>query len=260
MTSATGSRRGWIAASTLAAGAALVVTFLLTRGAERRPVCRSTLIPAYVPPAGIADVVGRSARPRLVVINPHNGPGAQRSAELADAVRAARKAGTRVLAYVPTGYGSRPASAVTADLARYAAWYRLDGVFLDEASSDAAHLPYYAALARRARGEGQRLVALNAGVVPARGYFRVADVVVTFEGPYAAYDAAMRRAPAWVGRVPRSRVAHLVYAATREQALDAIAHPAAAGYLYVTSGTAPDPWRTLPAYLHEEEEALARCA
>ena len=34
---------------------------------------------------------------------------------------------------------------------------------------------------------------------------------------------------------------------------------AAAGYVYVTSGAMPNPWRTLPAYLRDEEEALAAC-
>jgi Spherulation-specific family 4 len=260
MMSATLDQRRWIVVSTVAAGIVLVVILFATRGPERRPVCRSTLIPAYLPPAAIVDVVRRPARPKLIVVNPENGPGTEERADFRRAVRAAQKVGTRVLGYVPTDYGARPASEVAADIGHYASWYGVDGVFVDEASSDAAHLPYYAGIARDARRDGRRLVVLNAGVVPAPGYFDVADIVVTFEGPYANYAPSVEGAPAWVRRLAPGRIAHLVYAASRQQALAAIAHPGAAGYLYVTSGTLPDPWRALPAYMHEEEEALARCS
>ena len=101
---------------------------------------------------------------------------------------------------------------------------------------------------------------MNPGVPPARGYFDLADVVVTFEGTYADYAPAVDRMPDWVRRLPRGQIAHLVYGASREQALDAIRNPGEAGYVYATSGTMPDPWRELPAYVAEEEEALQACS
>jgi hypothetical protein len=94
--------------------------------------------------------------------------------------------------------------------------------------------------------------------VPARGYFDVADIVVTFEGTYAGYAAAVQAMPDWVRREPAQHVAHLVYGASRSEALSAVTG-GAAGYVYVTSGAMPNPWRTLPPYLHEEEEVLASC-
>ena len=54
------------------------------------------------------------------------------------------------------------------------------------------------------------------------------------------------------------RIAHLIYGASREQALAALA-TRPAGYVYVTSGTLPNPWGTLPAYL-AEEVAAGGCA
>jgi hypothetical protein len=65
-------------------------------------------------------------------------------------------------------------------------------------------------------------VVLNPGVVPARGYFDLADIVVTFEGPVDGYAGAVRRMPA-------------------------------AGYFYATSGTLPDPWSAVPPYLADLE-------
>ena len=57
-----------------------------------------------------------------------------------------------MLGYVPTGYGARPLADVLADVRRYLAWYGVDGIFFDEASSDAALLPYYRAAEPAGRG------------------------------------------------------------------------------------------------------------
>jgi hypothetical protein len=248
-----------IAVAAVSATVAVVLIVLVSgRGSDRRAGCRSALIPAYLPPGGVADLVRGPQRPRLVVINPHNGPGAEEHASYRRAVREVQAAGTRVLGYVATGYGARPQAEAAADVVRYAAWYGVDGIFFDEASSDAAQLPYYEALARGARADVGRTVVLNPGTVPARGYFDVADVVVTFEGTYAGYASAVGTMPDWLRALRPDRVAHLVYGATRAQAIDAVGG-AAAGYVYATSGVLPNPWRTVPAYLHEEEEVLASC-
>lgn len=253
--------RGLLLASVAAAGAIVLVTLLTTRGADRRTTCRTTLIPAYVPPHALVELVRASSRPRLLVINPASGPGAEPSAGYREAVRTAQRAGARVLGYVHTTYGARPAVDVMADIDRYMSWYGVDGVFLDEAAHDVARVGYYAALARHVRAGGaRRVVVLNPGVVPARQYFALADVIVTFEGPYAAYGAAMDATPDWVRDQPPGRVAHLVYDASRQEALATVSHPQQAGYVYATSGSMPDPWRTVPAYLHEEEHALEVCA
>lgn len=253
--------RRLLLASVAAAGAIVLVTLLTTRGADRRTTCRTTLIPAYVPPHALVELVRASSRPRLLVINPASGPGAEPLAGYREAVRTAQRAGARVLGYVHTTYGARPAVDVMADIDRYMSWYGVDGVFLDEAAHDVARVGYYAALARHVRAGGaRRVVVLNPGVVPARQYFALADVIVTFEGPYAAYGAAMDATPDWVRDQPPGRVAHLVYDASRQQALATVSHPQQAGYVYATSGSMPDPWRTVPAYLHEEEHALEVCA
>jgi hypothetical protein len=254
-------QRGLILASAAAAGVIVLVTLLTTRGADRRTTCRTTLIPAYVPPHALVELVRASTRSRLLVINPSNGPGAEVTPGYRAAVRTAQRAGARVLGYVHTTYGARPAADVVADIDRYKSWYGVDGIFLDEASHDVAHVGYYATLARDVRAGGaRRVVVLNPGVVPAREYFDLADVIVTFEGPYAAYGPAMDATPDWVRDQPPGRVAHLVYDASRQQAMAAVSHPQQAGYLYATSGSMPDPWRTVPSYLHEEEHALEVCA
>ena len=92
------------------------------------------------------------------------------------------------------------------------------------------------------------------------GYFDIADVVVTYEGTYADYARALDRMPPWLRDEPPDRVAHLIYGATRHEARGIMTNPASAGYVYATSGTLPDPWRTVPPYLNDEEHALEGCA
>ena len=86
-------------------------------------------------------------------------------------------------------------------------------------------------------------------MVPARGYFDLADLVVTYEGPFADYARRLASEPGWVRD---ERTAHLVYAASREQADALFAAPARSTSLYVTSGVQPNPWGDPPPYLQDE--------
>jgi Spherulation-specific family 4 len=247
-------------ASGTAATTLLAATVLAARGPEKRTACVDGLVPAYLPPRAITALAGSPHLPRLLVVNPASGPGAGPQPPFKDAVLAAQLAGARVLGYVHTGWGARDAGDVRRDIDRYAQWYGTDGVFLDEAAHDAASAPLYGTYAVHARADGDGFVALNPGVVPARAYFGFADVVVTFEGSVADYEDRLAAMPAWLGQVPPDRIAHLVYGATREQAL-AVAHAKQhPGRLYVTSGMLPDPWSALPDYLAEEQAALEGCA
>jgi hypothetical protein len=240
------------------AGALVVMALTALRGDGAEGECRTALIPAYLPPDGIARIADRPVRDRVVIFNPDNGPGAVPRPAYRSAVAAEQRTGTRVLGYVHTGWGARDPSAVRADLLRYRSWYGADGVFLDETAHDGGALAYYAALARDARAAGMSVVALNPGTVPARGYFDLADIVVTFEGPYSVYAPALAAMPAWLSDVPRRQVAHLIYGADRAQALHALAE-GSAGFVYATDASLPNPWDRLPTYLDELEARLEGC-
>jgi Spherulation-specific family 4 len=219
--------------------------------------CRGALVPAYRGLDALAHLAGRPAQGRIVIVNPENGPGMAAQPAYRQAIDAQRRAGAAVLGYVHTDYGSRDPAAVLADVQRYRSWYGVGGVFLDEVPTSEGQLSYYRSIAAPLRASGERVV-LNPGLVPARGYFDIADIVVTFEGPVGDYAAAVGAMPAWLRALPRARVAHLVYGASEQQASQAAALDAA-GHFYATSGTLPDPWGTLPPYLEALEARLARC-
>jgi Spherulation-specific family 4 len=227
--------------------------------------CSAALIPAYVPAAQLAQLADwgapAGAPPRLVILNPASGPGTAPRASLGAAAGKLRESGARLLGYVPTTYGARDPDEVQREVERYRRWYDVDGIFLDEASSRARDLPYYGALGRRIRATGASPLVLNPGRVPAEGYMDEADVVVTFEGPAQDYERAFERTPDWLRERPARSVAHLVFGASREQALRLLGAERHAGYVYFTDGTLPNPWGSIPPYLGEQQAALReRCA
>jgi hypothetical protein len=239
--------------SVVVIGTILLTSVVLGRASERETGCAASLIPAYLSPQGLVDLADAAPGPRLLIVNPASGPGERQDPDFRRAVAHAQAGGAKVLGYVPTTFGARHSTAVLADVEHYREWYGVDGIFLDEVSHDAAQLPYYAALSRRLEGEGE--LVLNPGTVPARGYFDLADLVVTFEGPFADYASRLAQTPAWLKDIPADRTAHLVYAASAAQARSIFAATPHDVHLYVTSGSPPDPWGTPPPYLREEADS-----
>jgi hypothetical protein len=236
----------------LTVGAGLVAGVVLGRPA-RSAACAPSLIPAYLRPGAFAALADAAPGPRLLIVNPASGPGERPDADYRRAIAHAQARGARVLGYVATTFGARHSAAVLNDAEHYRSWYGVDGIFLDEVTHGEESLPYYTALSRQLRGTGE--LVLNPGMVPARGYFDLADVVVTYEGPFADYAARLAQAPDWLSDVPAERTAHLVYSASLTQARSLFAASEPDIHLYVTSGTLPDPWGSPPPpYLREEAE------
>jgi hypothetical protein len=211
-----------------------------------------------VAPEELDELVRRSSPSALVIVNPDNGPGVVIQKAFAEAIVRLRRTGMRVLGYVPTDYGRRDPSIVRAEIDRYAGWYRVSDIFVDEVSSTEESLPYYTALSASLRTLPNRLIAFNPGMVPAPGYFDLADIVVTFEGRYADYRVRTDPVPTGLAGLTKTQTAHLVYDATDAEALQVV-DPPRADYVYANSGTQPNPWRSLPATLAEQQSRLADC-
>lgn len=216
-------------------------------------------IPAYFHPvlaaadwSGMAEVGGSL---RAVIVNVDSGPGS--APDPAWEAAASRMAGvTSVIGYVDTGYGTRPMGQVLAEAARYLAWYPVSGVFLDQVATQASQLPWYQRLTGQIRDIGAREIVLNPGTVPLDpGYAEIAEAVVTFEGPYSAYQRL--QVPAWLREFSADRFWHLVYAAPRQRLGSAlqVAWQQHAGTIFITDGTGANPWNGLPEYFVEQAVA-----
>ncbi|MGK5642243.1 spherulation-specific family 4 protein [Streptomyces sp. URMC 126] len=214
------------------------------------PGGRRLLVPLYVHPAvdpgAWAALLRAAPALRGVVLNAADGPGRRPDPAFRDAAGRLRDAGVPVLGYVDTGYGRRSLRAVLTDVRRHRGWYGVDGVFLDQAPTAPAFLPRYRRLAALARVSGARTVVFNHGTHPDPGYARIADLLVTFEGPWEAYRTAA--VPAWTKSHLPSRFCHLVYGVPQERAdhVSRTAGSRGAGVHCAVPGRGENPWQTAP--------------
>ncbi|WP_131743159.1 spherulation-specific family 4 protein [Actinomadura roseirufa] len=209
-------------------------------------------VPAYFPPAALDWAVLADPRLGAVVFNVDSGAGTVRDRDFAAVAHRTSDAGVPLAGYVDTAYGSRPACEVEEELVRYRSWYGIRMVFLDQVSADPEHLLRYRRIVAGLRGRGTEYVVFNHGVYPDAAYCDLADLLVTFEGPWSAYQRL--RAPAWARKLPAERFCHLVYAAPRPVLARALARAGRcnAGVVYVTDRAGANPWNGLPEYFARE--------
>ncbi|MEY9988627.1 hypothetical protein ABIE67_000659 [Streptomyces sp. V4I8] len=218
----------------------------------------SLLIPLYVhpaeDPAAWHRLITCAARTYAVVLNPANGPGRAPDPAFVAAAEALRSAGARLLGYLDTDYGARDPEDITADLRRHQEWYAVDGCFLDQVPAAPHGLPDCRRLVRSARRLGASTVVLNPGVHPAPGYARLADLTVTFEGPWSQYVSDFSR-PSWTTRLPAARLCHLVYGVPEPLVPLALrtAGERGAGVSGPVTGEPPNPWSRLTPALAEAD-------
>ncbi|MFJ9866283.1 spherulation-specific family 4 protein [Streptomyces sp. NPDC101165] len=136
---------------------------------------------------------------------PASGPRDRPDAAFAATAARLRTAGVTLLGYSDTDYGRRPYEDVVRDLRRYREWYGTQGAFLDQVPSGMGESGHYERLTTAARTLGCVTLALNHGTPPHPVYAALADLLVTFEGPWATYLRTPPHYPAGV------RVCHLVY-------------------------------------------------
>ncbi|WP_369270554.1 spherulation-specific family 4 protein [Streptomyces sp. R11] len=205
------------------------------------------LIPYYehpsVRPAEWDAIIAAAPRLYGVVLNPASGPGETPDPAFAAVAARLRAVDVRVLGYADTDYGRRPHADVVRDIARHRDWYRADGVFLDQVAAGQAEFGHYQRLATAAWGAGCGTLALNHGTAPHPSYARIADLLVTFEGPWASYT---RLGPqSWRGATG-VRLCHLVYGVPAGLDLAEPARARGATVHCAVPGVGEHPWGTLP--------------
>jgi hypothetical protein len=212
------------------------------------------LVPAYMhpleDPAAWDRLVVLAPVLRAVVVNIHNGPGERPDPAYPKVLERLVDAGVRIVGYVDSDYGRRAPARIIADVECWLSRYGVHGVFLDQVASGLDLLDHYADLTVAARSRGADYVVLNPGTTPHPGYVDLANVTVTFEGPWTDYRRL--KEPDWVEAVPASRFAHLVHGLPDVSTLPAPLRLAArrhVGTVYVTTGTGANPWDRVPQAL-----------
>lgn len=238
----------------------LLVGLLLSMEASATEI----LVPAYFYPSSdpslsywdeITVAAGRVGI--TAIMNPASGPGGSANSDYMAAVNAFRGEGGRVVGYVHTSYGARASADVLAEIANYASFYNIDGIFLDEMSNQAGDLAYYQSLYTSIKSSNPAYrVFGNPGTHTPESYLSAADVLVTFENQ-SGYDAYTP--DAWTAGYTADHFAHLLYNVNSEAdmlASVALASSRNIGYLYVTNDSLSNPWDTLPSYWNAEIAAI----
>ncbi len=109
--------------------------------AAQAAVAQTIAVPAYFYPGSYWTQLDQArSGVGIAVMNPDSGPGAGPDPNYVAAVQSAEAAGITVVGYVYTRCGSRSIAAVEADINNYYSRYPdLDGIFLDEASTNCAN-------------------------------------------------------------------------------------------------------------------------
>jgi len=203
------------------------------------------------------------------IMNPGNGPGAASNSDYVTAVNAFRAAGGKVLGYDYTCYGvnlctpevpaTRSTADVLADAQRYASWYGVDGVFLDEMSTQTSALPFYQTVSSSLRSAhpGWKIVG-NPGVAPAAGYTAVANTLMSFEGSYTDFINGSFLS-GLTNAASTGAIVHSVATVAQMQQVMGLARQYGLGAIYVTDGTmaSSNPYLHLPSYWQAEVTAAA---
>jgi len=207
-------------------------------------------VPAYFYPVGHEEdwqILTSGHHPlRYVVVNPHDGPGAEADAAYLTVTSRLHRARVRMLGYVDTDYGSRSVDDVLAEARLYRERYAITGVFLDQTSSGIDMLTHFEDYAVALRTIGTRFIVMNPGTYPHVGYFRIANQIVAFEGTWARYRDLV--VPEWSLRIPAPRIAHYVWAVPTAFATNPVAAVGDrhVGTIVLSTGKLPNPWSRLP--------------
>jgi spherulation-specific family 4 protein len=125
------------------------------------------IIPMYMYPGPAWDQVvsqklSHPRVPMLLIANPEDGSGSASNQDYNAAITKAQSAGIRVLGYVYSAYGQRPAQDIESEISNYNRWYHVDGIFIDEMATN--NSAYYQGLTAYAHGLHLLPVVGNPGV------------------------------------------------------------------------------------------------
>lgn len=143
-------------------------------------------VPLFVYPAGKGLeeydklVEARQRHPSVPVIttiNPASGPGEFIDDNFINATKKLQDGGVTVAGYVYAGYGPRDTGKIIADIDKYATWYGVDGVFIDEFANWTGYEDKFRQIADYARSRGMEVVVANAGWEVAESYLGTVDTI-----------------------------------------------------------------------------------
>ena len=235
------------------------VTISFDGGAPRPGTVRMA-VPAYFAPGqDWQRLIAGAPTVGMIVFNPASGPGTTTNSAYAAVIAQAEAARIIVLGYVSTNYGQRAEADIAADINGYYNLYKPSGIYLAEGPQDAdcdSMQALYNRLAGDARArDPSAYLAIGTRYCPT--YITFFDLMVQFAEDWPQYQATYTP-PSWMPANSPERFCHFINSVPASDVGTALSRAISngAGWVFVTSGTAPNPWGALPSYFDDELAAL----
>lgn len=210
--------------------------------------------------------------PTIVVLNQsgttgNGGPGPY-DGNIDAAIRLLQAAGAIALGYVDSGLGTRAALAVQSDVVTWTTLYGDNppyGIFFDNApynpGTNNSAVLLYQSYYQYAYAQGYTAVAVNPGSNQQSAWYqtKVADIMMTWEN--SSYPSVSTVAGNYVGGhgdFDWRQNGILVYGQSSFAAPTLTSLTPYVKWVYVTSGSLPNPWGALPSYLAQIYAVLAQ--
>src|SRR3989441_3879671 len=208
------------------------------------------IVPLYTYPDSTWDTVAQAkiahpSVPVVAIINPNNGPGSSKDANYVTGIQKLHSAGVVVLGYVYTGYGSRSANSVNADIDTYKNWYSLNGIFFDEMSNAPGDESHYYNLSQYAKSQGLTFTVGNPGTDTLSSYIGTVDNIVIYETGGLPSISSLG---GWYTNYDKSNFSTLSYGVGTISQSFLTSESSYVGYTYITNDNLPNPWDSVPPY------------
>jgi len=233
-----------------------------TGGATSPPAstAAATIVPLYTDPSDSswnAIVAAKMAHPKvnvIAIVNPADGPGSAASSGYTSGIARLTAAGIKVIGYVATGYASKTAAVVEADIDRWKSFYpgQLSGIFFDEQSNRAADVAHYRTLSQYAKAQGLSFTVGNPGTDTDPSYIGTFDAMLIYESAGLPSTGQMggwhsSYAPSNFGVIPYAVSMDATFVHNARQYVE---------YIYLQNDSLPNPWDSLPSYFADLLAAL----
>lgn len=187
----------------------------------------------------------------IVIINPNSGP-VDNSSTITTYngyISSFHNNNSKVIGYVSTSYGSRSLSDVKTDIDLWISKYSIDGIFLDETSSDSSNYDYYKEIETYINSKGKNVIVNNFGTIPDVSYKNLNSIKIILETSYAdaQIDIKLSNYKNWIANTNTFDYnAVLSYEANKSYYNDLSVY--GSKWIYFTDDTISNPWDSLPSY------------
>ena len=226
---------------------------------EKQQAMTGLIVPLYFDPNGSWGELISIHReypdvPMVVIINPENGSGNNVSDSYVHWTQMMKSSGIIVLGYIYTSYGKRSPDTIEQQALNYSAWYKVDGIFLDEVSDNSSEAQFYHNLASSIRALGMGYIVGNPDTYSPNSISSCFNVTVLYENPGLPVPGSFASI---VNGNPRSNSSMISFNVPYLELSWFSSATKYFSFVYITNLGLPNPYCGLPSYILNETRMLS---